>query len=352
MARASTTAASLTSSTSPAKVLSWAVGRARRCARWMEQRPFTLSLLALLIATGVSALMADAAGLHAARAVLGRLRPNWLALIFIARLVAFAGYAAAHRAVLGPEKGAGMPAGTSLKLTAFGAAATSIGGGFATDHKAMRGAGATPRQATVRVLHLGALEWATLAPAAWCSALTLLDTAHVERTVTIPWLVGVPVGFALSAAAVWHLSPRRLARCGGWKRALARTIDALRLLREQLLHPLRRWAAWVGMGLYWSAEIVCLWAALRAFGQHASTSLVVLGYATGHVLTPRSLPLSGAGVTELLLPLSLTWVGLPLAPAVLAVFTYRIALLSLSIPPAMISRKRVHQIVGIARADR
>jgi undecaprenyl-diphosphatase len=118
---------------------------------------------------------------------------------------------------------------------------------------------------------------------------------------------------------------------------------------EQLRHPFRYGTAWGGMALYWAGEIVSLWAALRTFGLHASVAVVVLGYATGHVLTPRSLPLSGVGITELLLPLALNWVGLPLSGAVPAVFAYRIALLALSIPPAIVSRAEVRRLVDVAR---
>jgi uncharacterized membrane protein YbhN (UPF0104 family) len=99
------------------------------------------------------------------------------------------------------------------------------------------------------------------------------------------------------------------------------------------------------MGIYWACEIVSLWGALRMFGVHASAAVVVVAYATGHVLTPRSLPLSGVGLTEVLLPLALMWTGIALAVAVPAVFTYRLALLALSIPPAIASRADVQRLV-------
>ena len=122
------------------------------------------------------------------------------------------------------------------------------------------------------------------------------------------------------------------------------------MLRGQLRHPLLGWAAWFGMSLYWAAEIVSLWAALRLFDLDPSATVVILGYATGHVLTPRSVPLSGVGVTEVLLPLALMWVGLPLAAAVPAVFVYRGGLLALSIPPALFARAQVQQLLAARRA--
>ena len=99
------------------------------------------------------------------------------------------------------------------------------------------------------------------------------------------------------------------------------------------------------MGLYWAAEIASLWAALQAFGVETGFAVITLGYATGHVLTPRSAPLSGAGVTEILLSLALSWVGLPLAGAVPAVFSYRVGILLLSIPPALLARADVQRLL-------
>ncbi|MEA2313940.1 MAG: hypothetical protein QOI03_632 [Solirubrobacteraceae bacterium] len=309
----------------------------------MEDRPLALSCVALLIAAGVSLLMAQAAGFHRVRTVLAHGMPAWLALIVGARVVSYAGYAAAHRSTV--AQGTDVPARESLKMVAFGAAATSLGGGFSVDRRALRGAGASPREATVKVLNLGALEFATLAPAACVCAFALLGARHVDSQVTVPWAVGVPVGFALALAAASRYSPRSLSRRGRLGRAAARAVEALELLGQQLRHPLANAWAWLGMALYWAGEIVSLWAALRAFGVHAQLPQTILAYATGHVLTPRSVPLSGVGITEVLLPLALVWVGVALASAVVAVFAYRIVLLSLSIPPALLARGRIRQLV-------
>ena len=78
------------------------------------------------------------------------------------------------------------------------------------------------------------------------------------------------------------------------------------------------------MTLYWAAEIVALYAALRMFGVHLNPARVVLAYGTGYVVTRRSLPLAGAAFTEVLLTFALHWVGTPLGPALAAVVTYRL----------------------------
>jgi uncharacterized membrane protein YbhN (UPF0104 family) len=128
-------------------------------------------------------------------------------------------------------------------------------------------------------------------------------------------------------------------------RALEEAIAALELVGQQFRHPLRNHRAWAAMAMHWAGEILSLWAALRAFGVGASVPILLVGYATGYALTPRSLPLAGAGVTEALLPVSLVWVGISLAPAVLAVFSYRIMRLALSMPPALASRERVQKLL-------
>jgi uncharacterized membrane protein YbhN (UPF0104 family) len=320
----------------------------RRWAAWAERRPWLLSCVALIIATGVSLIMARAAGFRAVGGALRKADPFWLAVLVAGRAGGYAGYTLAHRATLGRGDAHRIPGDTSLKLVAYGAAATSLAGGFATDHKAMRGAGASRRQATVRVLSLGSLEWITLAGAAWISALILLDARRVQSAVTIPWAVGVPLGFAIAAIAAPRLSAPVLAHKGGFRLAVSRGVETLNSLREQLHDPLPLLVACLGMVLYWSAEIVSLWAALRAFDIHVSAAVVTLGYATGHALTPRTLPLSGVGVTEALLPLALVWVGVPLVGAVPAVFAYRIALLALSIAPALLARRQVQELVARA----
>jgi len=86
----------------------------------------------------------------------------------------------------------------------------------------------------------------------------------------------------------------------------------------------------------------CLWAALQAFSaQTPNVAALVLGYATGYALTRRTLPLAGAGVVEALLPFALGWVGIALAPAVLAVFAYRVANLWLPLLPAALGLRKL-----------
>jgi uncharacterized membrane protein YbhN (UPF0104 family) len=322
-----------------------AMQRIRAWMRRSEEAPLFLSLFAIAIATAVSLGVAEAAGIHRVQRVLEGVQPIWLAPMLGARVLSYLGYTAAHRATLTSGETGWRALRKALRAVAFGGAATSLEGGFSIDHRLMRGDGASSREATVSVLNLGALELATLAPAAWVCALLLLRDSHVRGEVTLSWAIGVPAGLALALAVAPHLPSRSLARRGALGRALSRLLDALALLLQQLRHPLRYRLAWLGMCTYWACEILSLWAALRLFGVKTPADVVVLAYATGHVLTPRSLPLSGVGVTELLLPLALNWCGVRLAAAVPAVYAYRLALLSLATPPAVAAHGSVRELL-------
>ena len=116
------------------------------------------------------------------------------------------------------------------------------------------------------------------------------------------------------------------------------------MVRNLFYAPFKHGSAFIGMGLYWVGEIFSLSAALHAFGSpRPAIAALIIGYATGYALTRRTLPLAGAGVVEALLPFSLVWVGAGLAPAVLAVFVYRIFNLWLPLIPAVVGMRVLRQ---------
>jgi len=159
----------------------------------------------------------------------------------------------------------------------------------------------------------------------------------------------VPIGFAL---ALWASAPRRrdrLARVRGRRRAwLADLLDGIGVLHELLAHPLRYWGAWLGTLLYWAADIAAFYGALRTFGLHLDAGKVILAYATGYAATRRSLPLAGAGVTEVLMSYALYWVRQPLAPALAAVVAYRAFNFVLAAMPALLARRHVEPLLDAA----
>jgi uncharacterized membrane protein YbhN (UPF0104 family) len=160
---------------------------------------------------------------------------------------------------------------------------------------------------------------------AWVASIVLLAEGAAGMAALLwPWAVAVPAGFAL---ALWITAPHRAVRPSRDARPgrhwLLRVSEGLGVLRTLARHPRRHAGAWLGIGLYWAADITVLYGALRACGIQLAADRLIVAYATGYVATRRSLPLGGAGVTEVLMTYALYWVHVPLASALAAVVIYR-----------------------------
>jgi putative heme transporter len=302
---------------------------------------FFTGAAALAVAAAIA--LADLAGYERLVNVFARLNPLYLAVCFGGQVVAYLGYVLAVRDMARVEDGPGL----SLSLTTrtvvagFGVfAATHSAGGFAVDYWALRRSGLEREDAISRVLGLGALEYLVLAPAAMISALYLFfsDVGHVQQAMTLPWLAVVP-GFALAA---WLTMPKRVERLmdpgdgGPIRQWFAHLMAGMWKLRCLATRPRRHGMGVVGVALYWLGDIATLWAALEVFHAELSLPALILAYATGYVLTRRSLPAGGAGVVEVLMTFALVWVGLGLAPALLGVLFYRLFNFWLPIVPALV----------------
>lgn len=320
--------------------------RKQRWAAKVERHPLLLSAAAALIALGAFAGMSIAAGVPAVRGRIEQLAPIWLAVAVGARLASYVGYGIAHRWVTGACDRSALDADDAMRVAAFGAGATSLKGGFSIDARALRGAGASRREARAHVAALALLEYVVLALAAWCCALLLLGEPGVKGAAVLPWAIGVPAGVAV-AIAVWPWLR------GRDRESRLRTVVAgAEILGHEWRRPVRATVAVAGMSLYWAAEAGALWASLRAFGVSCAPSVAILGYATGYVLTPRGLPLAGAGISEVLVPVSLMWLGVPLAAAVPAALAAELVRLGVSLPVALHSKAEVHRLVGLERTAR
>jgi uncharacterized membrane protein YbhN (UPF0104 family) len=271
-------------------------------------------------------------------AVADRLRhvdARWLPLALGAEVLAYAGYVLAYREVARVDGGPRLPHSRALALVATGFGVFVARGGFSVDLHAFREEFPDRREASVRVLGLGALEYALLAPAT-CIVAILLLLDHVHRpasALTMPWAIAVPVGGALALSAL-RLRERLRGR-RGWREGLAQWLDSIHFLRQLFLR-LEHVAGPAGTAIYWFGDIACLALCLRAFeGHFPSVAPLLVGYATGYALTRRTLPLAGAGAVEALLPFALLWSGTPLAAAVPAVLAYRIINFWLPIVPAV-----------------
>jgi uncharacterized membrane protein YbhN (UPF0104 family) len=308
--------------------------------RWANEaierthRVAALVLVAVVLAVGAVVGIGWIAGPSAVAHRLIHLQWEWIPVLFACEAAAYLGYLLAYRAVARAEDGAELRLPEAAALVATGFGVFVLAGGFVLDREGLTRAGLTAKEARERVLGLGALEYVVLAPAAAVAAGFALLEDGVSPGLTLPWLIGVPAGGVLAGIAI--VCHDRIAGRGAIRRRLDHALSALQLILRMALRPGAHWQAFAGITLYWLADITCLWAALHVFSAGSPpVAQLVLGYATGYALTRRTLPLGGAGVVEALLPLSLAWVGLSLAPALLAVVLYRIANLWLPVVPAL-----------------
>jgi uncharacterized membrane protein YbhN (UPF0104 family) len=315
------------------------VQRMRRAvaSSYLEQHPAHTAAFVLIgaaLATGALVGIAFVAG--PAQVVTRLAHPHlfWLPVAFGATVLSYLGYMFAYRECACAGEGPDLPFAKVGALVAGGFGLFIPRGGFALDVDALELAGLPRREANVRAISLGTLEYAVLAPVAFAISLALLASGFGGKGVPLSWAIGVPVGGAVS---LWLLGRRgSLARREGWRshlaqalEGIARTIELVRDVRTGLL-------ALVGMTLYWAADIFVLWACLSVFWPHGhpSVPVIILAYASGYALTRRSLPLAGAGAVETMLPFALMWTGIALPAAVLCVFAYRFFNLWLPLVPA------------------
>lgn len=288
------------------------------------------------IALGTLVAMAWFAGFDRVLARLQAIDPVWFAVAFGAEILAYVGYVLSYREVARVEDGGQMARMDAVAAVAAGFGPFVARGGFAIDVHAFKRHGLSDRDVRVRVMGLGALEYALLAPAACAVAILLLaQGAHKPSPgLTLPWAIAVPLGFA---AALVALGKRDSFARGRFADALE-SIYVLKCLftrRKHLIGPL-------GTAIYWFGDIVALWACLQAF-THGTPDIAILlmAYATGYALSRRTLPFGGAGAVEALLPLALSWCGISLAAAVLAVFAYRIFNFWMPTLPAALGMRRL-----------
>ncbi len=313
----------------------------------LRSRPIELSVLATLIAVLAVLVIARVTGADAVGRAFDDFNPAWLGLVAGAELLAYPAYMWAYRSIAGVHGHAPLALPLVARIVVAGFGPFSIGGGFGIDRQVLRALHEDEHSARVRVLALGALEWAVLAPTTCVvSIVFLLQSANILPSLVWPWAVLVPAGFGFGLWA--SVSPRvlRWVRGRGRVRGMAaRGLEAIGVLRLLLRSPRSYAGAWLGTGLYWGADICALYGGLRTFGLDPGAGKVILAYATGYAATRRSLPLGGAGLTEVLMTYSIYWVRLPLAPALCAVVAYRLFNLLLAALPGLIAHHQLQPIL-------
>jgi hypothetical protein len=271
---------------------------------------------------------------------------SWYAVAFAAELIAFCAYVLAYRSVAAVEGGPRLGVLEATELVAVGFGAFLAKGGAALDSRALsRGPGAD-REGETRVLALDALEHAPLAPAACAAAITLLARGSRKPGLdfTIPWATLVPIGAVLAFIGVRHID--RFAGKDGWRGKLGDVLEGIRILFRLAREWRAHWTGFAGATAYWAGDVVCLWASLKPFHAAPPFAAIVLAHAVGYVLTRRTLPLAGAGIVEVLMPLTLVAAGAPFAGAILGVFVYRLFNLWLPLVPALVATPHLRRRFG------
>jgi uncharacterized membrane protein YbhN (UPF0104 family) len=321
----------------------------------LREHPVKLTCVAFALAAGVVVVIATAFGFDAFVDAWRNPHPGWLALIVGAELLAIPAYAIAYRIVAKVNGGPRLSVGLTLRAVVAGFGPFAPGGGFALDKRLLHAVHDDERGATVRVLGLGALEWALLAPAAWISAVVLLaggDT-RVMPSLLWPWAIAVPIGFAVG---LWLAAPGQRERFadnedGRLRAAFSRSLRGVGILHSLVGDP-ECFLAVVGAAFYWVFEIAAFYGAIRFIGLQPDLGETILAYATGYALTRRSMPLGGAGATEALMTFSLHWVGQPVPAALAAVVVYRVFNFVLPTVPALIVRPHIKPLLDAADRQR
>jgi hypothetical protein len=258
---------------------------------------------------------------------------GWLVVCAAGEVAAYAGFVASYQAMAELEGGPRLTYTTVVRVVglSFGAfsVATAIGG-LSVDFWALREAGEPPKLASARVIALETMRWAVLTTATCVAGLIVLFGASggkVPWEVPVAWLVITPLCFA---GGLWISAPGRRARFtrssgGRVHDAIGVAVRALVLVRALTHAPARLVLRAVGgAALFWAGELLCAWAALRAFGVTVALAPLVLGYITGYVSLGLPLPAGGAGSVDAAMTAGFVLAGAPLDGALLGAIAFRL----------------------------
>jgi uncharacterized membrane protein YbhN (UPF0104 family) len=310
-------------------------------------RPRITMLLSALIAVGTVVAIAASDSPRALWHTFVHMQPIWLLAALGFELLSYVGYVLAYRATVLTAGKPRLSLLLTVRLVVAGFGPFVPLGGFSFDRNALAAVHRSRREARRQVMALGVIEYLLLAPAACvCALILLLESSRASLVLTLPWVFAVPPGFAL---AWWATQPRILRNLqssrGRVRRWLGELLAGVQILRVVVRRPLEHPLALLGMGVYWAAEIACLAFALRCFGVVLSVPALVVAYSTGYAASRRSLPLGGAGITEVLLTLALIAVHVRPAHALLSVAAYRIVNFLAPVIPGLIAHSSLAPIL-------
>ena len=276
-------------------------------------RPHLFVILAVIALVLISAIwLIIVSGLRRVVTDVFRADVIWLLYIVFAQSFAYWSYVIPYKYVFD------ITYHEALKQSFTGFHPFRAGGGFVYDiksHKTISG--------RAKVLYLGLWEYAALAPAVFVAAVYSYADRLIPTQLSLPWVIGVPAGLIVFILAL--ASRGRIRNHPAIK-------QTLNLIHHMLFDesPRNTLVLVVGMVMYWFGEVMTLYCALQLFDLSLGWFAMLIAYASGYLITRRSLPLGGAGVVLITLSLALRFVGLKLSYAVLVAVTYQVA--NLAIP--------------------
>ncbi len=287
---------------------------------------------AVLLVVGVGLLIAQAAGFAEVRDAIERADASWFVVCLGAQVFALAAYADVVR---GTFRWKGRPdprfwLSTRVLFGTIGAARVFALGGIgaiAAAYWCFRRARFSADDAIVHVLGFNILFYVSLGAGAWAAALVSAAGIWGDESLlgTLPWLVLGPT--VLGVGAVLTRPGRvevQLRRDGSVvRRAVSNAVAGAAWVRDVLVDAAGRRLV-LASASYWVGNVLCLWAALRSVGETLPFPELLLGFALGQVAVLLPLPLGGVGGVDAAMTYALTAVGVPLAPALVAVGVYRL----------------------------
>jgi uncharacterized membrane protein YbhN (UPF0104 family) len=322
--------------------------------RALRERTIFVSMLATALSALVVLIIARITGADAVGRAFNHVQLPWVVLVAVAELLTYPAYILAYRSIARLEGHARLELPIVARIVVAGFGPFALSGGFGIDKQALHALQEDPESAHRRVVALGTMEWVILAPAASAVAIILLaEGANILPSLLWPWALAVPAGFG---AALWVTAGHRLewisAAWGGRLRRVIPSLEGVAMTRVLVMQARRYRGAWLGIALYWAADIFAFYCALRMFGLDPGALRVVIAYGTGYAATRRSLPLGGAGVTEFLMTYALYWLRMPLAPALAAVLIYRAFNFLLIAAPAVVAHRQLQPLFDRSRRAR
>ena len=287
---------------------------------------------AVLLVVGVGLLIAQAAGFAEVREAIEQADSRWFVVCVSAQVLALGAYVDVVRGAFGWKGGPdpGFVLSARVLFACIGAARVFAAGGIgaiAAAYWCFRRARFSAENGLVRVLGFNALFYVTFGIGVWSAAVVISTGVWGDESLALvlPWIVLVPLSFVAAAVVTQPGRAERLSRQSGsvFRRALAFAVAAVAWVREVLGDAAGRRLV-LATALYWVGNVACLWAALRSVGETLPLPELVLGFAVGQAATILPLPLGGVGGVDAAMTYALTAVGVPLAPALVAVGVYRL----------------------------